>query len=121
MGTVKSAEEKRQAAFKRRVRSAMRQAKGRPYTTSEILDKLDRGRTCFVTVMYEQLASGELDYVKYCLDRIREITELFERIETQRANADVETAKTIWAAPLILDRAENIDLEHYVGVDGGDA
>lgn len=111
MGTTEKA---KNAELKKLVRRAWKQAKGQTFSTAEILDHLERVRTCFTALTNSMLEGGDLGGVKYCLDRIDQITSMFERIENGRAQADVEASRTIWAQPIVFETPEAAEFQHLV-------
>lgn len=112
MGTT--ADKKYNAALKRRAKRAWASSKLETFTTSQLVDYLNKTRTFFARLMMAQLEAGEMDYIKYCIDRISDITKLFEDIENGKAQADIEMAKTIWAQPIMLDGVNCVDLNHFL-------
>lgn len=112
MGTT--ADKRYNAALRRRAKKAWVDSKLETFTTSQLVEHLNKGRTFFMRLMMSQLEAGELDYVKYCIDRVSEITKLFEDIENGKAQADIGMAKTIWAQPIMLDGVNCVDLNHFL-------
>lgn len=107
-------DKKLSSKMKKQIREAWESSSGKLYTTEEILNHLERVRTCFTNLTHSFMEDGELSLVQYCLDRIDQITAMFERIENGRAQADLETARTIWAQPILLAKAEDVDFKHLL-------
>lgn len=100
--------------LRRKIAKLWADSEGITYTTDEVLTILRRIRAFYLSLWQSQLEDGDIELNAFCKAMTEDLTALFSKIENERAQADVEVAKTITRYPLMLAPAEAVDFAHIL-------